>query len=246
MTISRPDDAFVHGGKTIVERTWTELMEGAEKKKSERNELEENAGEGKGYGLGNEWYYNGRLYFATKKKYSDYPAIVLLLSTNRKHYPEICYVRPRAFAGSTRRYVLYLIITVLCLSYGYSIILKPILYAAYNLLWWIFKVPVWALYGLRWISWQIIRGIRALAWFGFYVHFCGYAMKESLDMDERCANRIEGPGREMLPNATRSRLGINTTSAEVELKEDEFFHVCKFVEEAGDSGPMMQTDREKD
>lgn len=40
--------------------------------------------------------------------------------------------------------------------------------------------------------------------------------------------------------------GINMTSAEVELKEDEFFYVCKFVEEAGDSWPMMQTQREKD
>ncbi|KAJ3877325.1 hypothetical protein F5051DRAFT_8625 [Lentinula edodes] len=99
-------------------------------------------------------------------------------------------VAPAAFVylishRPTRRYVLYLIITVLCLSYGYSIILKPILYAAYNLLWWIFKVPVWALYGLRWISWQIIRGIRALAWFGFYVHFCGYAMKFILESVEK-------------------------------------------------------------
>ncbi|KAH7879186.1 uncharacterized protein C8R40DRAFT_581819 [Lentinula edodes] len=102
-------------------------------------------------------------------EYSDilpHPAIVLLLSTNHKHYPEICYRGEQSKTNTimpTRRYVLYLIITVLCLSYGYSIILKPILYAAYNLLWWIFIVPVWALYGLRWISWQIIRGIRALA-----------------------------------------------------------------------------------
>ncbi|KAJ3899113.1 S-adenosyl-L-methionine-dependent methyltransferase [Lentinula edodes] len=40
-----PDDALKHGGKTIAERTWTELMEGAEKEERENKELEEQAGE---------------------------------------------------------------------------------------------------------------------------------------------------------------------------------------------------------
>ncbi|KAJ4469199.1 S-adenosyl-L-methionine-dependent methyltransferase [Lentinula aciculospora] len=35
-----PDDAQKHGGKTLAERTWMELMEGAEKEEQERKQLE--------------------------------------------------------------------------------------------------------------------------------------------------------------------------------------------------------------
>ncbi|KAJ3993630.1 hypothetical protein F5050DRAFT_1714335 [Lentinula boryana] len=85
----------------------------------------------------------------------------------------------------SRQFALYLFIGVFGLFYGYSTILRPTFLIMWNnLLWWVYRVPVWAFYGLHWICWQLIRGIRALAWFGFYVHFFGYGVKfilESVD-----------------------------------------------------------------
>jgi hypothetical protein len=62
--------------------------------------------------------------------------------------------------------------------------LKPAFHILTYVLSWILLIPFWAADILRWIYWRIIWGFKALAWFGFYVHFGGYAMKfilESID-----------------------------------------------------------------